>query len=165
LASLSKFSLGPGEIVITDHSFLPNLSQNLSLYLYNGQNAAEYLKPYLSAYLLSLVDPNLNARPLNKDILEIELNHFLSDPQSFKLSFNPITGYPLAILENDNSSLANLALSSDLNQTVSALAEKYKYAMLRELNLTLEINGRAPVSVYLDRPGAPLPSSSLGLSD
>ncbi|MDR2301970.1 MAG: hypothetical protein LBF38_08035 [Deltaproteobacteria bacterium] len=161
--SLPKLGLGRGELEITDHSFLSAFSQNLSQNFYGGQSTAEFLKPYLANYLTYLIDPNPDNRPFNKDILEIELNGFLSNPQSLKISFDPIPGYPMAVLEDDDSNLANLALSPNVEQKVSALAEKYKYAMIRELNLTLEANGRAPVSVYLDRPGAPLPSSSLEL--
>ncbi|MDR2386101.1 MAG: hypothetical protein LBE80_00770 [Deltaproteobacteria bacterium] len=159
--SLPKLGLGHSEIIITDHSFLPSFSQNLSQNFYGGRSTAEFLKPYLANYLGALVDPKPNTRPFNKDILEIELNNFLINPQSLKLSFDPIPGYPMAVLEDDDSNLASLAMSSNLDQKVSALAEKYKYAMLRELNLTLEVNGRAPVSVYLAGPGLPLPSSSL----
>ncbi|MDR2367337.1 MAG: hypothetical protein LBF58_04385 [Deltaproteobacteria bacterium] len=155
--SLPKLALNPGEIVITDHSFLPRLSQALSRRAFDGAPAQAYLAPRVEAFLASLVDPNPGSAPLNKEILQIELNQFLTNPQSLRLSFEPIPGYPAAVAQGKDAGGAGLLGLLASPDGTKVLAEKYKYAMLRELNLTLEVNGRAPVSVYLKDTATPLP--------
>jgi hypothetical protein len=150
LLALPKVSLGPGELAIVDHSFLPHLSQALSQHLFKGRPTSESLLPHLSKYLASLVDPKPGSRPLNQEILEIELNQFLTNPQSLILSFNPEPGYPFSLFEQGGDGLKT-AVSQVISGQTSVLAEKYKYAILSELNLNLAVNGRAPVDVYLTR--------------
>ncbi|MDR0621578.1 MAG: hypothetical protein LBJ61_06860 [Deltaproteobacteria bacterium] len=158
-----KISVGRGGLTLTDRSFLTALSQAMSRRLYGGTPTAEYLSPYLPSLLSALVDPKPAARPLNIGILEIELNEFLRNPQKLELKIDPVPGYPMAVFEPGDFNLPQLVLGGP--QASAALAEKYKYAMLSELNLTLEINGRAPVAVYLNNTGPPLPAQPVGPTD
>jgi hypothetical protein len=151
MVSLPKLGLGQGELLISDHSFLTAFNQALSQHLFNGRSTSDFLQPYLEEYLTSLVDPKPDSRPLNKEILQIELNRFIQDPQSLKLSFSPLKGYPMSVFDPKDVDLSQIIqVTSSGDNSLNTLAEKYKYAIIAELNLTLEVNGRAPVAVYLN---------------
>jgi hypothetical protein len=157
LASIPKLSLGHGELLLSDHSFLPRFSQTISQRFYNGQPVSEVFLPYLSTFLSTLSDPKPGGRPLNQAIVELELNLFLNDPQSLKLNIDPVKGYPFSVINSGDTKVSKI-IEMASSENMTDLADKYKYAILSELNLSLEVNARAPVAIFLNPNPSPDPA-------
>jgi hypothetical protein len=154
IMALPALSFGPGELELTGRPFLGDLKASLGRRLLGGQDFEPAAGQALSAFLSGLADPTPGGRALNQEILEAELARFLEDPGSLRLSWDPIRGFPSSVLSHVEGGLPTL-LGEIGSGNGGRLAGKYGYAIIMDLNMSLEVNGRAPVAVYLGPPGDP----------
>ncbi|MDR1298457.1 MAG: hypothetical protein LBO05_14075 [Deltaproteobacteria bacterium] len=148
LAGLTGLSLGPGEIKLTDRGFLGRFFPQLSEKVLGGRAAEKVILDALPSVLESLDDPD--DRTVNAGVIGLEAAGFLAAPRSLALAWEPEENYPGSVLSRiDGGLFSALASAPD---DFGGLADKYKHAMIYGLNLTLQVNGRAPVAVSLRPP-------------
>jgi hypothetical protein len=143
----ASMSIAPGHVSLNSLSFGDRFLSALSTAMFEGQEAKAVLKEGLGDFLAALADPK-DPQNLNQGILALELNQLIDAPKSLTLNWSPQPGFPQSVLAKGDGSLI-AALSELAKGNTGMLAEKYKYDILKNLNLSLEVNGRAPVSVYL----------------
>ncbi|MDR1487466.1 MAG: hypothetical protein LBT62_05680 [Deltaproteobacteria bacterium] len=148
LLKSTSINLNQGYVSINSETFGDKFLEGLASLVFEGQDAKIVLKESLGDFLSTLDDPK-EPQALNREILTAELNRLIDDPKTFTLSWTPMEGYPQsAITKAGGSILEVFALLSEGDSAI--LAEKYKYDIVKNLNLSLEVNGRAPVAVYLN---------------
>ncbi|MDR1050544.1 MAG: hypothetical protein LBP95_05580 [Deltaproteobacteria bacterium] len=148
LAGLAGLGLGPGEIKLTDRGFLGRFFPQLSEKVLGGRAPEKVFLDALPSVLESLDDPD--DRTVNAGVIGLEAAGFLAAPRSLALAWEPEENFPGSVLNRvDGGLLPALASAPD---DFASLADKYKYAMISGLNLTLQVNGRAPVAVSLRPP-------------
>jgi hypothetical protein len=144
-------NIGPGHISLNSQTFGEKFLAALETNLYNGNDAKQALNSSLEGFLASLEDPK-DPQALNQGILAIELTDLVFNPKSLIVRWSPIRGFPQSILEGSDVSFFQ-ATTTLAQGNGAILAEKFKYDILKKLNLSLEVNGRAPVVVYLTPQG------------
>jgi hypothetical protein len=109
-------------------------------------------------FLAQWEDPDPGRAALNGGILALEASIFLENPQMLAIRAEPPEpGFPQAMIGKLGGVASILARLSKGPLDWRSLAEKYKYDIIQCLNLSLEVNGRAPVAVYLPPAGAEAP--------
>jgi hypothetical protein len=129
--------LGPGSLSFEDKSFTNAFAA--AYQARTGQNLASLWSDSPTA----LVDPAFFLK---------EIQDFLANPQSLMINWRPPSGFPLAsfqkIIKSDLKQAANL-----FKLNAEDLANNYGYVLINDLNLTLKVNDRPPLTLQ-----APIPS-------
>jgi hypothetical protein len=156
LAGVTDMGVSPGEFSLTDHGFVPKFLDALGEKVFDGYPADQTLIAIFEDILTGLDDPSGAVPPVNTKILSLEAGRFLTAPQSLLIRWNPSPNYPSAALDRTGVKLSELLLAAN-SENFPILAEKIKYVMISELDLSVEVNGRAPVAVVLGPATGPLP--------
>ncbi|MDR1079439.1 MAG: hypothetical protein LBQ79_00370 [Deltaproteobacteria bacterium] len=125
--------LGEGGIWFADRGAMARLYPVLSERQLDGGDTAGALKEQVLPVIRGL-DPE---KILNLVPLEGEAALFLDDPRSLGISWRPTPGFP-------GSAAARAGL---LGGPKTGRPEAPEYAVLQEMNVTLSVNGRAPMGV------------------
>jgi hypothetical protein len=112
-------------------------------------DAAVLLQAF-GAWLSGFEDPDPARAVLNSEVLSLEMGRLLESPQSLAIRWEPLPpGFPQSLIDRVGGLTAILAEAAKGPFDPPVLAAKYKYDIIQGLNLSLEVNNRAPVAVYL----------------
>ncbi|MDR1040623.1 MAG: hypothetical protein LBR80_10775 [Deltaproteobacteria bacterium] len=133
--------IAQGGIYYVDGGAAARLYPVLSETFFEGAPAGDALKELLLPLIRDL-DPEwiVNLGPL-----EGEVALFLDDPVSVAFGWEPERGFP-------GSAAAKAGLFSGSGEIDPQDTAPFGYAMLEEMNLTISVNGRAPMGVVTARP-------------
>jgi hypothetical protein len=166
ILSMASASLGDGRLELIDRGWAPGLALTLAS-LAEGSpkgfppqgsgpaapispEAAEALARALEARLAAWEDPDPRRAVLNAPVILGEAGLLFGRPSSLAVRWEPgERGFPMGLVERMGGIAAVLAEVSRGPVDWPSLAAKYKYDIIQSLNLSLEVNGRAPVAVYL----------------
>jgi hypothetical protein len=148
---------GPGEASYQDRGLA-----RAWIKAYQTKTSPSALSDYLAEYQATLEGQGFLADP--KALVE-EIRLFLADPQSFALAWSPPAGFPLAAFKStgglrllsEATGSSRSSRSGGSGGSPNELAQKYGYAVLKDLNLTLTVNGRSPWLFQGISPSAPHP--------
>ncbi|MDR1313929.1 MAG: hypothetical protein LBQ12_09600 [Deltaproteobacteria bacterium] len=130
--------IGEGGVYYIDGGAAARLYPVLSERSFGGAPAAGALKEALLPAVRGL-DP---AKVVNAAQLEGEVAIFLDEPRSLGVSWRPALGFP-------GSVAAKSGLLSGSGPLGSGAKEPLQYTVLREMNVTVSVNGRAPMGVVM----------------
>ncbi|MDR1656255.1 MAG: hypothetical protein LBT47_01700 [Deltaproteobacteria bacterium] len=151
LFSVPTLSLGPGKIQFTNKGLAKDFLPALNSIIFNSPMSPGNLSEVFDLWLASLEKPDSPKQHLNRRVLAMEMDTFLSNPSKISLLWDPpAPGFPKSLLQRIGGFTALISeISANQSTDLSSLAEKYKYDIFETLNLSLEINDRPPVSVYV----------------
>ncbi|MDR1036834.1 MAG: hypothetical protein LBT40_09730 [Deltaproteobacteria bacterium] len=137
--SILGSQIGEGGIWFVDGGAAARLYPVLSERQFRGASAADALKAEVLPVIRGL-DP---ARIVNLLQLEGEAALFLDEPRSLGISWQPAPGFP-------GSAAVRAGLFAGAGgEGPQGRPEPLQYAVLQEMNVTLSVNGRAPMGVVM----------------
>jgi hypothetical protein len=120
--------------------------------------APQTLLAAFEAFLATLEDPDPARAVLNSGIITLEAARFLESPEVVAIRWEPLKpGFPQSLIDRAGGLGAVFSEFTRGGLDWQSLAAKYKYDIIQCLNPSLEVNSRAPVTVYLPPSGAAAP--------
>ncbi|MDR1395322.1 MAG: hypothetical protein LBK52_04005, partial [Deltaproteobacteria bacterium] len=140
--ALVQGTFGPGEVSFSDCTFLMLWAQALGRR--TGQPPLEAVRDFAAPWW-----DNLETQGVFQNLfsLKAESELFVQTPQRAALAWQPPAGFPMAVilrLQKENPQALRSLLSQNKDEQM-AIAKYFAYVIIKELNLTLAVNGRLPV--------------------
>jgi hypothetical protein len=133
-----RANLGEGDLTLVNKGLGTRLYPALSKEIYSGKSAKDGL--------ITQIHPIFRLLELygvvNIDVLESEMALFLSEPRTLSLGWTPEPGFPGSTLKRIDNSLGGSLLTGGKVTT-----ESIQKAVLKDINLKLIVNDRAPIYV------------------